>query len=135
MAQMAGMIAMLQRLGVIAALIAAAPVWAQDPQAAAAEDPPSSWRFLDGPGATGVLRLADEIGPDARGFFVLRVDGRGVFEGVYNLKDDARSAVGMFWPEGRLNNDAVSGFLDLDADGAAVITFTDGGGVDGLTAR
>lgn len=108
------------------------------PTLAVADDDPApirSWRFIDGDGVAGVMRLADDPGPNARGFFVIEIEGRGVFEGVYNLKEDARSAVGMFWPEGLLNTGSVSGFLDIGPDGVGGASFMDGDAERPLSAR
>ena len=122
---------------VLAVALAAAPAPAQTDGEVDAEDAEvqTTWRFIDGEGVAGVLRLSDKPGPGARGFFVFRAAEHGVYEGVYNIKEDGSSAVGMFWPEGSLNSGAVSGFLDVEADGAARVSFTDGGDLDALKAR
>lgn len=108
---------------------------------ATALGPASDWRLLDGPGLHGVLRLSED--PEARrlayGFFAFRVKGRGVFEGLYNVKEGGAKVVGMFWPDGRLNEGPAAGFLDLSADeagtGAGRVGFIDGEPVDGVRAR
>lgn len=107
--------------------------------AAALAQSEGAWRFLDGPGAIGVMRVAPNAttqeGLSAIGLFMLRVADRGLFEGVYNLRDDGRSVVGMFWPEGKLNDGPVAGFLDIDADGQGTASFISDGGSAALSAR
>lgn len=116
----------------------------------------SSWRLIDGEGISGVMGLGPflnlgepdpirDTGPSdpARvGYFILYVEGRGVFEGVYNLKEGGSAVVGAFWPDGKIETDVVAGFLDirgLDAPetvgGAGSVTFTDDGAQISVSAR
>lgn len=117
---------------------------ADDRAAPGADDPrpAARWRFLDGDGVVGVLRLSDvaqaEDGPV--GFWVARIVGRGVFEGVYNFKDDGQAAIGVFWREGLLNGEDIIGILDLRVQGErgvgrGTITFIDGGAALEVSAR
>lgn len=116
----------------------------------------SAWRMIDGEGVSGVmglgpfLRLGEpdaviDVGvgaPPRVGYFALHVEGRGVFEGVYNLKEGGSAVVGAFWPDGGSQNDVVSGFIDIrsvDAPegygGAGVVTFIDDGAEFAISAR
>ena len=101
---------------VSAALMGASfsPALAQDPEPDKAEalpaalssevkaGPAASWRFLSGQGVDGALRLSPEaierVGAPI-GHFVLNVADRGFYQGVYNIREDGASIVGVFWPD------------------------------------
>ncbi len=116
----------------------------------------STWRVLEGDGVVGVMGLGPflylgepdpvtDTAPDAPprvGYFAIYVEDRGVFEGVYNLKEGGRSVVGAFWPDGQAETEVVAGFLDLDSldapaayGGAGAVTFTDDGASFAVSAR
>ena len=116
----------------------------------------SAWRLIDGEGVVGVMGVGpflnlgqvDPLTPEAllsgnqAGFFVIHVEGRGVFEGLLNFKNDGRKAVGVFWPEGRADEDIVSGFLDIDGletpgvfGGSGTVSFSDDGSKLKVSAR
>ena len=76
---------------------------------------------------------------DRYGFFAFSIRGRGVFEGIFNVKPGGEAVVGVFWPDGRLNIGPVAGLLDLKADasgrGGGDLTFVKGKSVKGVEAR
>lgn len=118
------------------ASLALAPAQAQDqtqdPQAAEADEeaipaslpnevksgPAASWRFLSGQGVDGALRLSPEaierVGAPI-GHFVLNVADRGFYQGVYNIREDGASIVGVFWPDGAAVEDPIAGLIDIGA--------------------
>ena len=103
--------------------------------------PAGGWRLLDGKNLTGALRFSADAAAKAGryGFFAFRLEGRGVFEGIYNVKPSGKRLLGVFWPDGKLNRGAAAGFLELEAQpgggAAGSLTFALGGSVEGLKAR
>ncbi|MCI4665850.1 MAG: hypothetical protein MRY74_14130 [Neomegalonema sp.] len=116
----------------------------------------SSWRLIDGKGVVGVMGVGPFLNLGAIapltpegllkaprvGYFVIQVEGRGVFEGVFNLKKGGSQAIGVFWPEGRKQGDVITGFLDLESlktpgefGGAGTISFSDDGATIEVSAR
>lgn len=121
----------------LAGLGAPAPLAAQDASAEGPREivrtvqrgPAFDWRFLRGPGVQGALELVDPAateqpetpflrdaeGAAARGRFLLNVEGRGIFIGLYTVREDGRSIVGAFWPDGAEPTDPIAGTLDIGA--------------------
>lgn len=103
--------------------------------------PAGDWRVIVGAGLKGVLRMStDARAASGRyGFFAFSLEGRGVFEGVYNVKPGGAGLIGVFWPDGALNQGPAAGFLEMGAvatgAGRGGLTFIKGGAVDGLRAR
>ena len=80
--------------------------------------PAQDWRYLFGPGMEGALRLSKEASERSGrgvGHFVMSVWDRGYFQGVYNLREDGRSAVGVFWADGAPLNGPIAGVIDIGA--------------------
>lgn len=115
-----------------------------------APGPALEWRFVSGPGVEGAMRLSDEASErtgGAIGHFVLNVVGRGFYEGVYNVREDGASLVGVFWGEGRPLDGPIDGFLDIGASiygpmtspplraNEAVVTFVTGETLNGALAQ
>lgn len=130
-----------QRTGALSSAMAQAAEKAGETAASAQTGPALFWRLLDAPGLRGVMRLSDDVAADKTryGFFAFQLRERGVFEGVYNIKPDGRGVIGIFWPDGELNQGAAAGYLDLSAaengGGAGRVTFSAAAPVEGLTAR
>lgn len=140
MAAKFGRVGRISRRGVIggAAAFAAGAAWAQDAddEAAAIIDVPEyarEWRFIDGPGVVGVMDLARNPNTTlgrAIGVFALQVDGKGVFEGLFNTRPGGLSLLGIFWREGELDFGVVQGFLDVSAPTELAIARATAAGVD-----
>ncbi|MCI4661906.1 MAG: hypothetical protein MRY63_08825 [Neomegalonema sp.] len=87
------------------------------------QGPATAWRFLSGSGVDGILSPAtqesEQIGIHI-GAFVLNIAGRGTFQGIYNLRGDARSLVGVFWLGEDEERGVIEGIIDIGAapDGA-----------------
>ncbi len=153
----------------LAALVVLGPAERVSAQSDGSEDPAAltprevergpalDWRFLRGAEVEGAMKLmsADEPTPPttaflsadaaagaARGRFVLNVDGRGFFVGLYTVREDGRSLVGAFWPEGSDASDPIAGTLDVGAapdtelgPAEGRVRFLDGTEFTGLTAE
>lgn len=108
--------------------------------------PAAGWRFLSGPGVDGALRLSPEaierVGAPI-GHFVLNVTDRGFYQGVYNIREDGASIVGVFWPDGAAVEDPIAGVLDIGAaptgdalgPSEARLTFLNGEMIGGAQAQ
>lgn len=144
-------------LTVSAIPLGAAPALAQKADAGlggraapVAPGPALEWRFVSGPGLEGAMRLSDEASErtgGAIGHFILNVAGRGFFEGVYNVREDGASLIGVFWGEGRPLDGPIDGFLEIGVSAfspaaprplsanEAVVTFLSGETLDGARAQ
>lgn len=118
-----------------------------DPPAVEVADGPAlRWRFFRGPDVEGALRIAEahseKVGGKI-GYLVMNIRDRGVFEGVYNVRPDGQSLVGVFWAEESDPADpAVAGFIDLGeapdlelGPSEGRVYFLTGDSYDGLVAQ
>ncbi|MEO1331209.1 MAG: hypothetical protein AAFW46_16285 [Pseudomonadota bacterium] len=123
------------------------------------EDGPAfDWRFIRGEGVEGAFELLkpeeapitrsrfldflnSSPAPAARGRLLLKVEGRGIFIGLFTVREDGRSIVGAFWPDGATADDPIAGTIDVGAapDGELEpdegrVLFLDGGEYGDLRA-
>lgn len=140
----------------VATSVATAQETAKDKPLVGLRASAGAWRLIDGENVVGVMNFGALVSigssepikdpkkgvrPEV-GYFTILVKERGVFQGTFNVKDQGRSVLGVFWAEGAAGEDIASGFLDLRAipepngfGASGSITFTADGAEYPVRAR